>query len=1162
MALRFIIGRSGTGKTTFILNEIREKLKEQPDGPPILYIVPEQMTFLSEHELVKTPGLSGMIRAQVYSFTRLAWRIFQETGGASRNHVTSAGLNMLIRKIVEDHKNDLKLFRQASDKSGFVQQLERMFTEFKHYCVQPADLAKQREEMAFLHSTRALADKLHDIELIYRLFEKGLEGKYLDSNDYLRLLSELIGRSQYLQNAEVYIDGFHSFTPQEYLVICRLMKKCSRVSVALLLDRPFRNELPDELHLFRMTGETYARLYDMAKQENVQVEHDIQLANPRKFKADSLRHLEAGFENRPVMASGEKSGIQVMTAANRRAEMEGIAREIRRLVMEEGCRYKDIAVLIRNGNDYRSTLETIFHDYEIPFFIDQKRSMLNHPLVELIRSVLEVINGNWRYEPVFRAIKTDLLFPLEEDIDTLREQMDRLENYVLAHGKKGDDWTKKERWTYSRFRGLESTHFVQTDKEREIERELARSRDIVALPIVRLSRRMRKAEKGRDLCEAVYLFLEELEIPKKLELLSEKAAEKGRLVESREHDQAWNAIIELMDQFVEILGDANISLDQFISIMDSGLEEMKFSLIPPAADQVFVANLELSRLSHIKAAFVAGLNDGVLPARVTDGGVLSDEDRTALLQAGMSIAPDSRKRLLNEEFVAYQALTAAEEQLILSSPLADDEGKALQPSPLIDRIRAMFPHAAEKMIVNEPAELFEGEQLEYVSHPDSAIAYLTGQLQLKKRKYPMADFWWDVYNFYMAAPAWKAKAKRILSSLYYDNRTKKLSEETSKKLYGDKIIASVSRMELFHGCPFSHFVSHGLKLQEREVYRLEAPHIGDLFHSALKWIADQIHENHLKWTELTKDQCAWLAKEAVEHLAPKLNNQILLSTNRHSYIKRKLAKVIERASYVMSGHAKKSGFSPVGLELSFGPNEPLPPLVFTLKDGTRMELQGRIDRVDKAENENGIYLRVIDYKSSARRLDLSEVYYGLSLQMLTYLDIIVTHSKTLIGKEGLPAGVFYFHLHNPIVESNQAMTLEGIEEEIHKKFKMDGLVLEDPNIIRLMDNTLKSGSSHIISAGLKTDGTLRADSKAASREDFHKLRNHVRSLYKKSGNAILSGYVEISPYQLADKTPCQFCLYKPVCQFDEALPANQFRIIQKEKREQVIARIREEGEEI
>jgi ATP-dependent helicase/nuclease subunit B len=1162
MSLRFIIGRAGTGKTTFMLNEIREKLEKQPAGPPILYIVPEQMTFLSEQELVHTPGLAGMIRAQVYSFTRLAWRIFGEAGGASRNHLTSAGLNMLIRKIVEDNRNDLKLFRQAADKSGFIKQMEQMFTEFKQYCVQPDDVAKQREEMVFFHSSRALADKLHDIELIYRLFEKGLEGKYLDSNDYLRLLSDLIERSDYLRDAEIYIDGFYSFTPQEYLVIGQLMKKCARVSVALVLDRPFRGELPDELHLFGMAGETYARLYDMALQEGVQAERDVMLKDARKFKAPGLRHLEAAFERRPVSASEEKTGIRFMAAANRRAEMEGIAREIRRLVMEEGYRYRDIAVLVRNGDEYRPALETIFQDYEIPFFIDQKRSMLNHPLVELIRSVLEVANGNWRYEPVFRAIKTDLLFPLGEETDALREQMDRLENYVLAYGKKGDDWTKNERWAYSRFRGLESSSFIQTDKEKEMEREIARSRDMVAVPIARLSRRLKKAETGQDLCEALYLFLEELEIPKKLEKLSEQAEAEGRLIAAREHGQAWNAVMGLLDEFVEILGDARIPLETFISILDSGLEEMKFSLIPPAMDQIFVADLEKSRLSRLKAAFVAGLNDGVLPLKVTGGGVLSDEDRTALLQAGFPIAPDSKKRLLNEEFVAYRAFTAAEELLVLSYPLADEEGKALQPSPYIERLRAMFPRAGMKMAVNEPAELFEEQQLEYISHPDSAIAYLTAQLQLKKKKYPTADFWWDVYNFYMASPSWKRKARRILSSLYFQNATKKLSEETSKKLYGENIITSVSRVELFQSCPFSHFATYGLKLREREIYRLEAPHVGDLFHSALKWIADRINESNMSWSELTKEQCGRLAKEAVAYLAPKLKNEILLSTNRHSYMKRKLEKVIERASYVMSGHAKKSGFSPVGLELAFGPGQPLPPLSFTLKDGTRMELQGRIDRVDKAENENGIYVRVIDYKSSARQLDLSEVYYGLSLQVLTYLDIIVTHSKKLIGSSAFPAGVFYFHLHNPIVESNKIMTLEDIEEEINKKFKMDGLVLEDPGVIRLMDKTLESGNSQIITAGIKTDGTIRSDSKAASKDDFRRLRNHVRSLYKRSGNAILSGYVDISPYQMASKTPCQFCLYKPVCQFDEAMSSNRFRIIQKEKREQIMERIREEGETI
>lgn len=1159
MSLRFVIGRSGSGKTTLFLNEISQRLEEQPDGPPVIYIVPEQMTFLSEYRLINTPDLPGMIRTQVYSFTRLAWRILQETGGASRNHVSSAGLNMLIRKIIEDNKDNLKLFKKASDKSGFIQHVETMLTEFKHYCVQPEDLYLKREELAFGVATRALSDKLHDLELIYSRFEESLTGKYLDTNDYLTLLSDSISKSDYLKNAEIYIDGFHSFTPQEYLVIGQLMKTCSRVSVALVLDRPFKREIPDDLHLFRLTGETYSLLYEKALEGGITIEEDVIFHDTPRFKKESLHHLEAQFNHRPVPSYAGKPAVQLNIAANRRSEIEGTAREIRKLVMEQGFRYKDLAVLIRNGHDYEATLQTVFQDYGIPYFIDQKEPMLNHPLIELIRSVLEVISGNWKYEPVFRAVKTDFLFPTGSNLELLREKMDRLENYVLANGIKGKRWSETKPWPYKRFFGLELERTVQTDAEIELEEEINESRNIVAMPIIRLSRRLNKSTIGQEFCEAVYLLLEELDIPGKLAALSEEAEAEGQLVRSREHDQAWNAVIHLLDQFVEILGNEQMTIKQFITILDSGLETMKFSLIPPAIDQVFVANLELSRLSHLRASFVIGMNDGVIPARQTDDGVLSDEDRTTLITGGLGIAPGSKKRLLDEEFVAYRALTVASERVYLSFPLANDEGKALQPSPYIKRIKDLFPEVVERNFVNDPTELSHEEQFEYISHPDTAIAYLTSQLQLKKRNYPIADFWPDVYNFYMENPEWKPKAMRILSSLFYQNETKKLSEKTSQQLYGDQILASVSRMELFHGCPFSHFTTHGLRLREREVFKLEAPHIGDLFHGALKWIADEITRQNLTWDKLTKKQCELLAKAAVEHLAPKLQSQILLSSNRYHYIKRKLEQVISKASHVLSSHANVSGFAPVGLELEFGPQKQLPPFAFTLKNGTQMQLQGRIDRVDKAEDENGVYLRVIDYKSSDRNLDLTEVYHGLALQMLTYLDIIITHSERLIGIEALPAGVLYFHMHNPIIDSKKILTLEDIEKEILKSFKMKGLMLGDPRIVQLMDNTLERGSSHIVPAAINKDGSLSSNSQIANKEEFFALKNHVRNLYEQAGNRIISGQVDIAPYKLQDRTPCQFCSYKPVCQFDQSLENNNYRMIQQQKTADVLSRIREEG---
>lgn len=1158
MSLRFVIGRTGSGKTTQFFEEIHQRLLKEPDGPPIIYLVPEQMTFLSEYRFIHIPELTGVIRTQVYSFTRLAWRILQETGGTARNHITSSGLNMLIRKIIEDHKEELKIFKKSSDKSGFIQHVEMMLTEFKHYCIQPQDLSAKQQDLEFQAATRTLADKLHDLELIYEKFEQALLHKYLDSTDYLTLLANSIEHSSYLENAEVYVDGFHSFTPQEYVVLEKLLEKCKRVSVALVLNRPYKAQSqPNELDLFRITGQTYSNLYRLAEENQIEIEDDMFLGKIRKYTDSSLSHLEAYFERRPMKVYDEEPAIELKIATNRRAEVEGVAREIRKLIAKGFYRYKDVTVLMRNGHDYDELLETIFTDYEIPYFIDQKPSMLHHPLIEFIRSSLEVVAGNWSYESIFRAAKTDFLYPMDHQLHDFREKMDRLENYVLAQGIRGSRWTDQEPWKYKRYNGLEMASIPQTDEEINIENEINETRRFVTVPFKKLEKRLQKAKNGRQYCEAIYLLLEELDIPVKLENKSKEAEKKGQLLIAREHNQAWEAIVEMFDQFVEVLGEEQMTLQQFMKVLDSGLESLKFSLIPPAIDQVSVANLELSRLSNVKVAFVIGLNDGVIPAKLTEESVLSDDDRQTLEGLGITLAPDSKKKLLDEEFIAYRTFTVAEQKLFISYPVSDDEGKSLLPSPYVKRLTELFPKMKSSQLVNDPTELPQNKQLEYISHPNTAIAYLTSQLQHKKRGYPMADFWWDVYNYYIDRS--KEEARTILSSLYFENVPKKLSEKTSKELYGEEILASVSRMEQFHHCPFSHFTSHGLRLREREIFRLDAPHIGDLFHAALKWMADEIQRKGLSWANLTKMQIESLAKEAVTYLAPKLQNQILLSSNRHHYIKRKLEQVISRASSALSHQAKVSEFKPVGLELAFGPHKELPPLVFTLKNGTKMQLQGRIDRVDKAEDENGVYLRIIDYKSSSHGLDLTEVYHGLALQMLTYLDIIITHSRHLVGVDASPAGVFYFHMHNPMISSQSPMTVEDIEKEILKKFKMKGLLHADKDIIRLMDSSLDTGSSDIISASINKNGSLSASTKAnsASEEDFRVLRSYVRNLYKQSGEKIISGKIDIEPFKLGDRTPCQFCVYKPVCHFDQSFNHNQYRTISQEKPNDILTKIRE-----
>lgn len=1159
MSLQFMIGRSGSGKSTICKRKIIEALHENPLGPALIYLVPDQMTFQSEYELINYPNMNGMIRAQVFSFSRLAWRVLQETGGISRYHLSNIGVNMLIRKVIETRKDELKLFSKVAEKVGFVTQVEQMITEFKRYCVNPEEIENLANELNSTQPSQLLLDKLHDVRIIYDEIEKYLVHKYIDSEDYLKLLAEKIDKSSYLKNAHIYIDGFHSFTPQELLVIQALMKHCGKVTITLTLDKEY-NEVPHDLSLFHQTASTYLKLIELARCEGIKIEETIVLQdNFRHQFSPSLAHLEKNLETRPTKPYNKESTVHIWQAPNRRGEVEAIAREIIKHVRDNGLRYRDIALLIRNTNDYHDLIETIFTDYDIPFFIDQKKSMLHHPLIELIRSSLEIVTNHWRYDSVFRAVKTDLLFPVDGDLQTLREEMDKLENYVLAYGIKGTKWTSKEKWTYRRYRGLEDSSVAQTDSEKKFEEKINQLRMMILESLHPFYKRLKKAKTGKEMAEALFLFLEELEIPKKLEVLQQKSEQAGKLHAAREHAQVYNAVIDLLDQFVEVLGNDEISLSLFAKIMETGIEGMEFALVPPAIDQVMIANFDRSRLSHIKYTFILGVNEGIIPASPNEEGILTENERINLQQLGLQLAPSSHQQLLTENFTIYLALSSSSSDLYISYPLADEEGKALLPSGLIKRIKDLFPAIKVKVLVDEPLELSEDAQLDFIANKSNTLSYLVRQLQSFKRKYPIANLWFDVYNYYMKQDMWHERAMKVIHSLFYTNKVKPLHPEISRQLYGDEIIASVSRIEQFNRCPFSHFTKYGLGLKERQIFRLEAPDIGQLFHSALKLIADYLRKHQIEWKELTKNECEQISAYAIDQLAPRLQHEILMSSNRHYYLKRKLQKIITKTTAILSEHAKISGFAPIGLELGFGKNASLPPLSIPLDNGSIMQLVGRIDRVDKADSEKGSFLRVIDYKSSKKTLNMSEVYYGIALQMLTYLDVIITHSKNWLGIQADPAGVLYFHVHNPMLSSNGVLPEETIEEEIFKKFKMEGLVLGDEEVVRLMDKSLESGRSSVISVGIKNNGEFYSNSSIASDEEFQYLRKHIRRKFKEAGTKITNGVIDISPYKFGNQISCATCPFKQICQFDQSLEGNEYRILKQEKRDIIFEKIRKEG---
>ncbi|WP_067729761.1 helicase-exonuclease AddAB subunit AddB [Oceanobacillus damuensis] len=1158
MGLRFITGRSGTGKSGRTLDEIKEKLIHNPQGSPIFYIVPDQMTFQQEFALFNDENIKGSIRAQVVSFSRLAWRILQETGGGTRQFISSVGIQMMLRKIIEEKQGDWQVFQKAMEKQGFLNQLETMITEFKRYQVTPEVLRLQMEHLnQSVHKSpgeAALMNKLDDLLYIYEKLVMVLQDNYIDGEDQLQLLSEKIGESNLLEDADIYLDGFHSFTPKELVVVEALMNTCNSVTVTLALDDP--DAEVSELDLFYQTTETYHILKQIADENGVSVDETIVLdPTGGKFRnRPYFNHLQEYFDVRPSPQFAGEVPITIAEAVHPRAEVEGVAQEVLRLIREENYRFQDIAVFIRQTDMYHDLIHTVFDDHEIPVFIDEKRTMLNHSLIEFIRSALDVVEGNWRYEAVFRVLKTNFISPSDKDYPLTNDAIDELENYVLEYGiRSRERWFGNEEWKFQRFRGFENA--AQTDSEKETQKRINKYRLQVTKALKPFDEQIRKATTIRDLCVAVYMLLENLNVPGRLEHMREQYDANGEAEKGREQDQVWDAVIQLLDEMVEMAGDEKMKLSTFHSTLEAGFETLKFAHVPPSIDHVTVGTIDRSRMSGVKCAFLLGVNDGVWPMKPPADGMINEEEREILEGNGIRLADSGKRQLLDDWFYMYLAFTVAEDKLRISYPLSDEEGKAKLPSQLIKRMENLFPACRDHVLLQDPDELAEAER--FITTSVKTRSALTAQLARSRKGYPISPVWWEVYNWYVQNQPKHGTTYTILQSLYYENKPINLATNTVEQLYPKQVKASVSRLETYYKCSYQHFAKYSLKLDERKTYKLDAPDIGQLFHEALKTITEWIQVEGRDFSQLSKKDTDHYAQRAVHTLAPVLQHQILRSSNRYKYIQQKLQEIIARAAYILSEQARQSNFSPVGLELGFGEKEQLPPLSMQLPNGYELQLRGRIDRVDKALNQDSLYLRIIDYKSSAKGLNLVEVYYGLTLQMLSYLNVVLTHSEQWLGSKATPAGVLYFHVHNPMISGKGKMNEDEIAEEIFKKYKMQGLLLSNEEIVKMMDTTLETGTSQIVPAGIKKNGGFNSYSKVADHETFATLQNHIHTLMTNAGLDMTTGGVHLNPYQHKQNIACTFCPFHSVCQFDPALEENNYRKLADMKDDDILSQLRE-----
>ncbi|WP_019121297.1 helicase-exonuclease AddAB subunit AddB [Brevibacillus massiliensis] len=1146
MAVRFILGRAGTGKTTEIMQQITERMKQQRDGTPLIYLVPEQATFQVERRLAAMPGLGGLIRAQVLSFRRLAYRILQEAGGMAKLPIDELGKQMVLRMLLEKHGEHLQLFHRAAQKPGFAEQLARMISECKRYGVTPEMLA----EREWKNST--LSQKMGDLSLLMREYDRYMDGVYYDTDDMLGRVAEKIAASEYLREAEIWLDGFSGFTKQEYLLIGQLMRCAREVTIALCLDPAEREQPVDPLHVFYPTQDTYQRLLELAREASVEVGQPILLEQAHRFAASpQLAHLERTyFSLQPpghAPAASREGEVELVTAVNRRAEVQALALRILALVRDQGYRWRELGVLLRDIGIYADEIASVFTDYEIPFFLDQKRSVLHHPLIELVRSALEVVTKKWGYEAVFRCLKTDLIAPPgAESAADARSEVDLLENYVLAYGIYGSQWSSEQPWS---FHSERETAFAGIDS---IRRRYAQ-------PLLAFERAVKQAEgeNVRAMTAALYQFVADLQVEDKLAEWQGQAEAAGDLEAAREHAQVWNQFVDLLDQVVEAMGQLKLDLVTYSRILDSGLESIRLGLVPPSLDQVVIGQMERSRHANVKVLFLLGVNEGIIPQRPSEEGILDEAEREQAAETGIELAPGARERLMAEQYLLYRALTRPSERLWASCALADDEGKALLPSSAFQRIRQALPDVTIRLFTNQPSGLASSDA-DLVGRPRQLFSHLLSLLRQMKQGTPLTPFWWEVYDWFARRGKPESEEHRQVAGLMYDNQVRKLPPELSRDLYGKSLRMSVSRLERFQACPFSHFASHGLRLAERQLYKLERFDVGELFHASLKRAVEEMNERGLDWGKLSERDSFTLASDVVDELVPKTRSSILSRTARYRFVTGTLKRAVGRALAVLGEHARRSRFVPVGLEVAFGPGGELPGLALELENGVTLQLIGRIDRVDQSAEAGQRYLRVIDYKSGPKSLSLSDVWNGLNLQLLVYLDVVAANAKEWLGEECEVGGVFYYQVADPFISAKRMLSPEEAAKQRAGKLKMKGLMRADRELVRLMDDQLESGWSDLLPVGLKNDGTFRSQSAVATAEEFAGLQRHVRNTVKQLSQRMVEGEIAIAPYVQGTFSACQMCAYKPVCQFDPLHEGNRQRMIGKLPNREVMQLIMQE----
>lgn len=1143
MSLRFYFGPSGSGKSHRIYEEIMQRAAQEP-GRNFLIIVPDQFTMQTQKDLVMRSDRGGILNIDVLSFGRLSHRILEEVGTKEMPVLDDTGKSLVLQKIAADLKEQLPAMGSLLHKQGYIHEVKSAISEFMQYGISTQDMDKL---IASAEKRGALAMKLRDLKTLYRGFQDYIRDHFITTEETLDVLRRSLVKSKILPDSVVVFDGFTGFTPIQNRLIQELMRVCEETIVTVTIgeeEDPY--QMDGEQKLFHLSKKTVADLVKLAAEAEVTRGEDVFVkGGPNRFtEAPALCYLEQNLFRYQYEPYTEKQcEIRMFEALSPREEVHQTALYIRKLIREEGLTYRDIAVVIGDLEGYASYVETEFGQLEIPCFLDRTRGIVLNPMIEYIKSALQLYIRDFSYDTVFHFLRSGMA-------DISREEIDELENYVIRTGARGYR-------TYSRLFTRKTEEMQQgsgqedTERAEETMERLNRIRQQFADTVEILH--MAPRAKAGEYVGHLYDFLEQNQVQQKLLNYQQQFEQEGDLAKAREYAQIYRLVMDLLDQIYELLGEEEISLQEFADILEAGFGEITVGTIPQNVDRIVVGDMERTRLKQVKVLFFLGVNDGNIPKNASKGGIISDMDREFLIESGTEMAPSPRQQMYIQRLYLYLNMTKPSERLYLSYAKVNSDGKGIRPSYLIDTVRKLFPQLAVEYPQNRSRlEQIEGRQEGARYLAEELREYADGTLREEERQ--------DFYLMYRAYEADPEGRDRLTAAAFRRYKESGLSRIVARALYGRQLENSVSRLETYAACACRHFLQYGLSLQEREEFGFEVSDMGNVYHAVLENFAGKLAESGRTWWDFEENFATQAIKEAVEGYAATYGETVLYSSARNEYAITRMSRILTRTVLTLQQHLKQGSFQPDDYELSFRFAEDLDSIHVDLSEEEKMHLQGRIDRIDVSEDAEHVYVKVIDYKSGNKKFDLAALYYGLQLQLVVYMNAAMElESRKHPDKEIVPAALLYYHIDDPTIETPVELTQEQINEEILTKLRMNGVVNSDPAVVERLDRFLQD-KSKVIPVEKKKDGSFSARSGILSREELQVVSAYVDTKIRQIGREILDGKIAANPYEKGNEEACTYCAYKKVCGFDGSIPGYEKRQLEDLDQQTLMQRMQETTE--